>query len=236
MWEAGRGGSSSPKPKLLTRLSHLCISYDMSKDATNDNNPSHVADPSGSRHHWSRNGRRGHWGGGGPLPSGRKLLAGDVQLLILLLLAEKPAHGYELIREIEERSQGFYAPSPGVIYPALAYLDDVGHTDAEADGKRKLHRITEAGLAHLEANRQSAEETLKALRQMGSRMDQVREAYAGFLDPTIADERHLAFVALKQAFIKSKDGTAEQARLVTKILQSATAEILKLKIGRKDPS
>ena len=64
--------------------------------------------------------------------SGRKLSSNDLQLLLLALLAEKPAHGYELIRALEERSGGAYAPSPGMIYPALTYLEELGH--AEADG------------------------------------------------------------------------------------------------------
>lgn len=146
--------------------------------------------------------------------------------MILLLLDEKPAHGYELIRQLEERSQGFYAPSPGVIYPALAYLDDVGHADAEADGKRKLYRITDTGRLHLDAHRANAEAMLDALKLKGGRMDQVREAYAGLLDPTIADERHRAFVALKEAFISTKNGSPEEARRITEILQRAAAEIL----------
>src|SRR5688572_29640957 len=62
---------------------------------------------------------------GGDFRTGRKLASADLQLLILALLAEKPRHGYELIKAFEERSSGFYTPSPGMIYPALTYLEEL---------------------------------------------------------------------------------------------------------------
>src|ERR1700710_1680308 len=76
---------------------------------------------------------RGFMGGDG-MPGGRRLGSAELQLVLLALLAEQPAHGYELIRTLEERSGGFYAPSPGMIYPALTYLDEIGHALASADG------------------------------------------------------------------------------------------------------
>src|ERR1700723_824874 len=91
-------------------------------------------------------GRLGGWvaRGGGPggrgFGMGRKLPSADLQLLILQLLAEKPRHGYEIIKALEERSKGFYVPSPGMVYPALTYLEEIGHATVEADGARKLHR------------------------------------------------------------------------------------------------
>src|ERR1700734_3982418 len=119
-----------------------------------------------------RRGRRGFRRGGpgfmgdfagGDFPGGRKLDAIDIQLVILALLAEQPAHGYELIKTLEERSGGFYTPSPGVIYPALTYLHEIGHSSVEQQGTRKLYSITPEGKAHLEANRANAEAILEAL-------------------------------------------------------------------------
>lgn len=101
-----------------------------------------------------------------------------LQLVILALLAEKPAHGYELIKIIEERSDGFNTPSPGVIYPALTYLEEVGHSSVAQDGGRKLYSITPQGEAHLAENRATAEAILQALSRIGRRMDEVREAFA----------------------------------------------------------
>jgi len=74
---------------------------------------------------------------------------GDFKYLILDLLKDKPRHGYEIIRELEDRFHGFYSPSPGTVYPTLQYLEDMGYvTSREQDGKR-VYTITEAGLKFL---------------------------------------------------------------------------------------
>jgi DNA-binding PadR family transcriptional regulator len=74
---------------------------------------------------------------------------GDLRYVILDLLGERPSHGYELIHALEERFHGFYAPSPGTIYPTLQWLEDLGYvTVAEEDG-RKIYTITEEGRRHL---------------------------------------------------------------------------------------
>src|ERR1700753_3036300 len=101
-------------------------------------------------------------GRGGGFRWARKLSAKDLQLLILALLAEQPAHGYELIKTIEERSGGFYTPSPGMIYPALTFLDETGQAIAEQNGTRKLYRITSEGQARLADNRQTVDAILEA--------------------------------------------------------------------------
>ena len=103
---------------------------------------------------------------GGDFPGGRKLDAIDIQLVILALLAEQPAHGYELIKTLEERSGGFYTPSPGVIYPALTYLHEIGHTSVEQQGTRKLYSITPQGKAHLEASRGTPKRFSKLWREL----------------------------------------------------------------------
>jgi DNA-binding PadR family transcriptional regulator len=174
-----------------------------------------------------RGGGRGFMGGGG-VPGGRKLSSADLQLVVLALLERQPAHGYELIRTLEETSNGFYTPSPGVIYPALTYLEEIGHAAVEPDGNRKLYRITDAGRAHLDANRIAAQAMLDALGRIGQRMEQVREAFAGLdaLDPRAADDLHRARHALKHALFSTRDCTPDEARRISAILDRATAEIL----------
>jgi DNA-binding PadR family transcriptional regulator len=170
----------------------------------------------------------GFMGGGCFMPGGRKLSSADLQLVVLALLEKQPAHGYELIRAIEERSSGFYVPSPGVIYPALTYLEEIGQAAVEQDGNRKLYRLTDEGHRHLEANRANAEAMLEALGRIGGRMEQVREAYAGLdaLDPRAADELHRARHGLKRALMNTSGCTPEEARRIVAILDRATAEIL----------
>ena len=171
---------------------------------------------------------RGFMGGGpGGLPGGRKLSSGDLQLVLLALLEKQPAHGYELIRALEERSSGFYAPSPGMVYPALTYLDEIGHAAVEPDGNRKLYRLTDDGRSYLDQNRDRAEEMLEAMGRIGSRMEQVREALAGLdaIDPETADALHRARHKLRQALMRTRDCAPDEARRITQILERAAAEI-----------
>ncbi|PYD49131.1 PadR family transcriptional regulator [Novacetimonas pomaceti] len=108
------------------------------------------------RHH----GRGGHHGGGRRGGRHRLFDYGEMRLLVLSLIAEKPTYGYELIRMIEEKFGGSYAPSPGVIYPTLTWLDEAGYARAvEADGRKNYH-ITPQGEAFLEASRTALDEIL----------------------------------------------------------------------------
>lgn len=182
----------------------------------------------GGPRHWGR-GRGGFWGfGGAGIPVGRRFSSADLQLVVLALLEERPAHGYELIRALEERSGGFYAPSPGVIYPALTYLEEIGHAAVEPQGNRKLYCITDAGRVYLQANRAHAQAMLEALGRIGGRMEQVREAFAGVddLDPHAADELHRAHHALRHALMRKRGCGPEEARRIAAILDRAAADIL----------
>jgi DNA-binding PadR family transcriptional regulator len=86
---------------------------------------------------------------------------GELRLLLLAMIIEKPSHGYDLMKAIEERMGGSYSPSPGVIYPTLSWLEDMGYAaiDTEQPG-RKRYRITAEGEAFLVANRSAADELL----------------------------------------------------------------------------
>src|SRR5579885_771056 len=95
--------------------------------------------------------------GGRGFRTGRKLGSAELQLVLLALLAERPSYGYELIKAVEERSGGFYAPSPGVVYPALTYLDEVGHASVEAEGTKKRYSITDAGRKHVAENQETVD-------------------------------------------------------------------------------
>lgn len=170
---------------------------------------------------------RGFGGGGdGGFPGGRKLSSADLQLVLLALLEKQPAHGYELIRALEERSGGFYAPSPGVIYPALTYLDEIGRAVAEAEGNRKLYRLTEDGRAFLDANRAQAETILEALERIGKRMDDVRAAFAGDDESGAPGDLHAARHELKHALMRKRGCAPEEARRIADILRRAASDIL----------
>src|SRR5271163_3001671 len=112
--------------------------------------------------------------GGRGFRMGRKLGSTELQLLLLALLAEKPSHGYELIKALEERSGGFYIPSPGMIYPALTFLEEIGHATVAAEGAKKLYHITDAGRLFLDQNRAGADAMFGELERIGSKMERVR--------------------------------------------------------------
>jgi len=113
-----------------------------------------------SRHGWGghmgRHAERGERRGGRRF--GRFFEHGDLRVVILALLEEQPRHGYELIKELEERTGGSYRPSAGVVYPTLALLEDEGLIrQAGGETGRKLFEITETGKAELDSNRTGVE-------------------------------------------------------------------------------
>jgi DNA-binding PadR family transcriptional regulator len=205
----------------------------------------------GHRHggFFGRHGRHGR-GGGDDFRTGRKLGAGDLQLLLLHLLQENPRHGYELIKEMESRTSGYYSPSPGVIYPALTYLEEIGFTSVEAEGNKKLYRITETGSAFLKENQQTAEAMLSELSEFGRRFARAQKAMNEDEGAEDADEeselgtwplgerrygrtsRRESIVAimqarhdLKHALMEQFGASPEEHKRIAEILRRAAAEI-----------
>jgi DNA-binding PadR family transcriptional regulator len=99
---------------------------------------------------------------------GRFFAHGDLRLVILHLIAERPRHGYEIIKAIEEQVGGAYSPSPGVVYPTLTMLEELGHaTVSPGDGAKKLYEITAQGRSYLDAYRPALDELLARMREAG---------------------------------------------------------------------
>ena len=113
---------------------------------------------------------RHHGPGRGGRHGGRLFDYGELRLLLLAIIADAPSHGYELIKTIEERFGGSYSPSPGVIYPTLSWLDDMGYAVIEpAEGGRKRYSITPEGKAFLAANRAAIDELMARAGSGGPR-------------------------------------------------------------------
>ena len=94
---------------------------------------------------------------------------GDLKYVILQLLSDKPRHGYEIIKELEERSRGAYAPSAGTVYPTLALLEDLGYASVSLEeGGKKVYSITEAGRSYLEENKTAVDDIFERLADFGS--------------------------------------------------------------------
>ena len=102
---------------------------------------------------------------------GRRMFdGGELKLVFLALIEVEPRHGYDLIREVESRSSGAYAPSPGIVYPTLALLEDIGQIEARAsEGAKKQFALNEAGKAFLDQNRMQANAALARLDEIGAR-------------------------------------------------------------------
>jgi DNA-binding PadR family transcriptional regulator len=171
--------------------------------------------------------------GGFDFRAGRKLAAGDLQIVLLALLADGPRHGYELMKALEQRSGGFYSPSPGMIYPALTLLEELEYASVEVAGTKKLYNITPAGLDYLAKNRAAAEAMLNQLELIGKKMEWVRSAFAGE-DPSTDEERGsepgareiwLARRELKSALKEKRGASTEEAQHIAAILRRAAADI-----------
>lgn len=99
---------------------------------------------------------------------GSSLQKGDLKYVILDLMKDKPRYGYEIIQEIEERSHGLYKPSPGVIYPTLQMLEEMGYASAtEQDGK-KVYSMTEQGHRFLEERKGVTDEVKNQMKFLWS--------------------------------------------------------------------
>lgn len=199
----------------------------------------------GVRHAIGRHGHRN--GGGGPFwgargergfgdddgfTRGRKFTSDDLQLMLLALIEEAPRHGYELIKALEARSNGFYAPSPGMVYPALTYLEELGYVSVQQEGNRKRYELTEAGRAYLDANRDKVDVILAKLSFVASKMESMRRAYAAGDDSVAFDgdsrwhpKLQQARYTLKLALVRHVDAGEAEQRRIAEILLRAAAEI-----------
>ncbi|HLG46741.1 MAG TPA: PadR family transcriptional regulator [Reyranella sp.] len=119
--------------------------------------------------HWMR---RGGWAREGGEQGGRRRRvfdSGELRLILLKLIADQPRHGYDLIRAIEELSGGVYAPSPGIVYPTLTMLNDMGQIEeATSAGARKAFAITADGAEYLAARKAEVDALLARLAEFAT--------------------------------------------------------------------
>jgi len=158
----------------------------------------------------------------------------DLQLLLLALLADEPRHGYELIKALEAHSNGFYSPSPGMVYPALTYLEELGYVTAEPEGNRKRYAVAPEGREHLAKNRSHVDQILSRLAEIGRKMDFVRRAFAGE-DPDDQSgggrwhpELSAVRRALKFVLLENLDAPAARQSEIAEILKRALRKIEQL--------
>ncbi|OJW20120.1 MAG: PadR family transcriptional regulator [Rhodospirillales bacterium 69-11] len=142
---------------------------------------------------------------------------GELRFVLLHLIAGKPSHGYELIKAIEDRTGGTYSPSPGVVYPNLTMLEELGQAEVtEQDGK-KLYALTEAGREELRANQAAADAAL-------ARMDRAAAARGDGPAPQIVRAMENLRLALRLRLSRGAL-TQEQVRAVAAALDTAAGAV-----------
>lgn len=196
----------------------------------------------GRRGGWSGPGGSnwGDWGGfGDSFRIGRMLASGDLRLVALYFIEQQPRHGYDLIKAIEERTGGIYVPSPGVVYPALTFLEEAGYVTSSAEGNKRLYTITDEGKAHLADNRAAVDATLAHFAKLSEQFAKLRRRFrdaeqkmgAAFDRDTDRDmddvlpEVNEARRALKQAIREALRRDAPDQRQLADILRRAAEEI-----------
>jgi DNA-binding PadR family transcriptional regulator len=158
---------------------------------------------------------------------GRMFEKGDLKYVILDLLEDEPSHGYEVIRKLEERSRGFYSPSPGSVYPTLQLLEDMGYVSATQRDGKKVYAITDEGRKFLAENQRS-------VRDIWGR-------FGGGWDPEVASElheiRHDVMDLGKLFGQHMREGRIDRDKLVRirSVISTASREIEDILREREDP-
>jgi DNA-binding PadR family transcriptional regulator len=194
----------------------------------------------GERGHWGRrfareegfagpeaddHGRHGRHHGGrareffreGPGGRGRVFDHGELRFVLLALIAEAPRHGYEIIKAIEDRLGGSYSPSPGVIYPTLTLINELGFaTVSESGGGRKLYTITDEGRAHLAENKPVVDAVF-------ARMERAAASTAGGRSPQVMRAIENMKTALRMRLSRGPLGDTEAEAIVDALDAAARA-------------
>jgi DNA-binding PadR family transcriptional regulator len=143
--------------------------------------------------------------------------SGEVKFVILRLLNEKPRHGYDVIRALEEKFGGLYTPSAGTVYPTLQLLEDEGYVRVVEENGKKVYHVTPEGARYLEEHRDLLDEIIGRVRETvrdftGGGSGEVHQAFA-----------HLAGVTFKRAWRRGPDDPA--LKRVAEILKKAADDI-----------
>ena len=185
----------------------------------------------GWRHRHGGHGWGGRHGGGGGdmMRAGRMLAQGDLRLIALALIAEQPRHGYEIIKVLEDKTEGWYSPSPGIVYPTLTYLEEAGYVTAQTEGAKKLYTITEEGRALSRREPRLRRGGARAVRRGRRKIARMRRRSAEDDDSrsgaNVPPLVKAALDNLREVAIKQLEGDAEAEAKIVEILARAAADM-----------
>jgi len=177
-----------------------------------------------ARSRWGWEGFGDFWGPKGRHHRGRMgrvFEQGDLKYVILRLLEEKPRHGYEIIKELEDRFGGAYSPSPGTVYPTLTMLEDLGYAKVTPDeGGRKVYEITPEGSAYLKEHSSTVDSIFERIARF---MD-------GFLDTPMMEVNNAFRRVARSTYGHASKNVNDSARLqrIREILERAATELEQL--------
>lgn len=162
---------------------------------------------------------RGRGGHGGPRGRGRgRIHRGDVRTAILLVLADEPMHGYQIMQAISDRTGGAWRPSPGAVYPTIAQLEDEDLVTTQEEGGRRLVTLTSEGRTYVE-----------------ERSARMGDPFADFADrpagPDLREPLHELHAAVRQIGIS---GTAEQVEAAAQVLAGARRSLYLILAGEAE--
>jgi DNA-binding PadR family transcriptional regulator len=195
-----------------------------------DHGERHCGGKWGAGHGWRgrhRHGFGGRHGMGGDdmMRAGRMLAQGDLRLIALALIAEQPRHGYEIMKVLEDKTSGWYSPSPGIVYPTLTYLEEAGYVTASTEGSKKLYTITTEGRAYLDANRDVIKVVLDRLNALGERVGRWRRSSRGEREDQLPPLVEAAFTHLRETVAKRIENDADDESRLVEILARAATEL-----------
>ena len=159
----------------------------------------------------------GEWGPGRGRGRRQMFEAGEIKFVILRLLKEKPRHGYEVIKALEERMAGCYTPSAGTVYPTLQMLEDQGYVRGVDQGGKKVYEITPEGERYLEEHRDLLDEIVDRVRET------VRDFTGGAIGELQGEFARLARSTFRLAWRRGPDDPA--VKRVAEILKQAADDI-----------
>jgi DNA-binding PadR family transcriptional regulator len=173
---------------------------------------------------WWEGQQWGSWFGGGPGGGRERLERGTLRYIIMDVLKDGPKHGYEIIKQLEERTQGIYSPSPGTLYPTLQLLEDQGIVRSDQESDRRVYHLTDSGHAELDKNAALVEGFWARFRERTPSGPNLHEMK--FAGDALKDLLRTVGGGMRNAVLSGDPDTVRKIRLALERCQNEIREII----------